>query len=648
MPDDLDAQRLLWALSAFITAGVIGFFSAPIASLVSPSWLAAVLAILLVPLASWAALRGLVEIGLRWLWPGRISRHIPRFLAGAEGPKGPWFWQGTVGERIAWFEYRRLIEPVLPTVRDEIRGLLRAVKGGSTVLENSLRQKVERWKRDDFLGAPSDGPITFPDPIHSSITLGADFDTILRHPLLQRLNEIRQLAFAFPAYPGGSHTRLSHSLGVAHLAGYAVSRVLDRGRIYTPSGETTLRLRREQQRHIINLATACGLVHDVAHPALGHTLDKFFGAAFDEGDLIADKKLLPGLLGRLKGPLELIDGVRLQDVERVLLKSDRNPLPGWYQFISYLVASELDVDRLDYLQRDAHATGQQEGLLNIERIVGAIRPFKVKGSVNLAFDVGVLHHIEQFIYARDAMYLRCYEERSKVVSEHLVRRALNELVLTHPELNDQLEDFALLSDGQLIELIMESDSENARATFVAVFRSEASCYAEVDSALLLLTELQGSLATLRNEFDFSEGRLQEIVVESELEIANEAGVDPAHVVITLPDPRLADEKQPGEGIRLVEPVGAGYRMWPLFDEKTDDCRSEFLRRHKVVPIEKLRTADDMDQVREIEASAKGVSMLSLLREARNKVRLYLHKQSWHHKDEVVTAFRKLGVINKKS
>jgi HD superfamily phosphohydrolase len=458
------------------------------------------------------------------------------------------------------------------------------------------------------------------------------------------MNEVRQLAFAFPSFPGGTHTRLAHSLGVAHLAGMTTRRVLERGSVYSRNGDAPHRLSVEEQRRLINLATAAGLVHDVGHTPLGHSLDRFFGRKHKVGNAIADKKFLPELIARLKEPLEAVEGVRVQDVVTVLSKG-AHELHGWHQFISSLLDSDLDVDRLDYLQRDAHFTGQQEGLLSFEKIIDAVRPFDLDERIYLAFDEEAINDIDQFVYARDAMYLRCYEYRTKIVSEWLTQHAINELFQQHAGLDGVINEFALLSDGQLLDLIMESGQVHVIETISRVFRSEACAYAEVFAVGFRKRHLRARLATLQEDFTVSEETLLDKVAGLETEVAATAGISRDDIVITLPDLRLAaDEREPGLDIWIMtRRAGGGHEIVPMLDEEDEASPSDLLRRRKYVPLERVLSADDLQQLKQ-QARAEGFSLLRLLRDARYKIHVFLHRRSMDKKDAVVDAFRACGVI----
>src|SRR5207249_2924442 len=117
-------------------------------------------------------------------------------------------------------------------------------------------------------------------------------------------------------------------------------------------------------------------------------------------------------------PVILAAGINPKDVTS-LFSADRTDLAPWMHFIADLIDSPLDVDRMDYLARDAHMTGLSAGALNMQALLERIVPFQeVEGEstrIELAFDRSAIPYIEQFLYARDVMYLSCYEKPKKII-----------------------------------------------------------------------------------------------------------------------------------------------------------------------------------------------------------------------------------------
>jgi HD superfamily phosphohydrolase len=170
------------------------------------------------------------------------------------------------------------------------------------------------------------------DPVYGFISVPGDiiFD-IIEHPFFQRLRNIRQLGLTNFVYPGATHTRFQHALGALHLMGSAIETLRAKGVNITPEeGEATL------------LAI---LLHDAGHGPFSHALENSIisGISHEEISLLLMKKLNEAYKGRLTLAMDIFTG-----------KYKR-------KFLHELIAGQVDMDRLDYLNRDSFFTGVIEG-----------------------------------------------------------------------------------------------------------------------------------------------------------------------------------------------------------------------------------------------------------------------------------------------
>lgn len=645
-----DEAKYLWTVVGGTVAAVSAVVTAQLLDSrgVGPAVVAGVAAFAVGAPAVWVFARGVAEVLIRRLKPSLIVQHLPALAAGTADSdvRGSWWLEATTSGRAAAADYDRYYSRAFPGVVEQLRVLKRASTIERDGLGDELAHMAARWIAAGAApAAPKETRMT--DPIHTWIRLGPEFKPLLKHPLVQRLHEVRQLAFAFPAFPGGTHTRFAHSLGAAHLANTAMRRTLEAHVVYTAEGVRSHGLSGDQVESLINTATVAALLHDIGHPPLGHALDRFFGKQFEEGNAVADKKFLPDLLPGLKAEIEAVPGVRLDVVLRILTAKKPFDLSGWEAFIAALVASDLDVDRLDYLQRDAHFTGQQEGLLGIEKLIGAIRPFQnAEDQVLLCYDEAAVHDIEQFVYARDAMYLRCYEHPVKVVSEALAVRALLQLLQSHDELRGAITDVALLTDAQLQELVSRSSSDTAKRLFDRLFTSSAADYVQVAECVFRVPMLtaRSPMVVLHELFITNWPTLLDQVTEIERRIASGAGVDLDDVVLLLPDTRLADDRKPALDLYILTQTAGGFAGIPLLDADRDESISEMLRRRKFVPLDEvLDAAEDPERIRALEG--QGFSLLSVLREARFKLRLMVRPEALDRREALRDQFVALGARN---
>ncbi len=229
------------------------------------------------------------------------------------------------------------------------------------------------------------------DPIYGFITV--PHPTVLRlidHPWFQRLRHIKQLGMSHLVYPGALHTRFHHALGAMHLMGQAID-VL-RGKGHTISADEALG------------ASIAILLHDIGHGPFSHTLEHSLVNGIGHEDLGA--QVMDALNGEMDGALDL--GIRIF--------RDQHPQRALHQ----LVSSQLDVDRMDYLNRDSFYTGVSEGVIGGDRII------KMLEIVNdrLLVEEKAIYSIEKFIVARRLMYWQVYLHKTVVAAEGMLQEAL--------------------------------------------------------------------------------------------------------------------------------------------------------------------------------------------------------------------------------
>jgi hypothetical protein len=232
------------------------------------------------------------------------------------------------------------------------------------------------------------------DSVHDHIEVGGVAEALIDTPAVQRLRRITQLGTVQLVYPSANHTRFEHSLGVYHLA----TRALDHLGV---EGLAAERVR------------AAALLHDVGHGPFSHNVEDVLyhhtGKYHDDVD----------------------DLVASGDVGRVLDDHDLDPetvagLVGGEGRYGQLVSGELDVDRMDYLVRDAHHTGVPYGTIDHERLVRELA--FVDGE--LVLREGNVQTAESLLLARALMNPTVYEHPVARISKAMLRRATERLLET--------------------------------------------------------------------------------------------------------------------------------------------------------------------------------------------------------------------------
>lgn len=201
----------------------------------------------------------------------------------------------------------------------------------------------------------------------------------------QRLRYVRQLGHAFLVYPGATHTRFEHALGAYHLARRALGILADRGELDSVPDE---------ESPVIRLAA---LLHDIGHFPFSHALEE---AGLPSHELLATRKFShPDLASALEriGIPDLTD--RLSDL---IAGQGHSPLRG-------LISGSLDLDKIEYLTRDARMTGVPYGSVDVDRLLHSLTVVQLDDGNRV---VGIrkkgISALESLLFARYQMYRNVY------------------------------------------------------------------------------------------------------------------------------------------------------------------------------------------------------------------------------------------------
>lgn len=228
------------------------------------------------------------------------------------------------------------------------------------------------------------------DPVLGFINLQSEtiFD-LLEHPVFQRLRRIKQLGMSFLVFPGANHTRFEHAIGAVHLMRQAIA---------------TLRLKgHEISDEEAEAVTIAILLHDIGHAPFSHVLENtLVNSSHEEISLL----LMKELNREFGGKLDLAIRIFTNGYEK--------------HFLHQLVASQLDMDRLDYLSRDSFFTGVVEGTVGVDRIIKMLNVHDDK----LVVDAKGIYSIEKFLISRRLMYWQVYLHKTVVAAEFLLINVL--------------------------------------------------------------------------------------------------------------------------------------------------------------------------------------------------------------------------------
>lgn len=229
--------------------------------------------------------------------------------------------------------------------------------------------------------------ILFNDPIYGFITVPDPFiHQIINHPYFLRLQRIRQLGLTSLVYPGALHTRFQHVMGAMHLTMMAVETLRSKG----------VEITAEEERGVL----AAVLLHDIGHGPYSHALENSLvhGISHEDISVLFLEKLNKEFKGELSVALKIFSDTYKK------------------KFLHQLVSSQLDMDRLDYLNRDSFFTGVSEGVISSERII------KMLAVMNdgLVVEAKGIYSIENFIIARRIMYWQVYLHKTVLSAEYLL------------------------------------------------------------------------------------------------------------------------------------------------------------------------------------------------------------------------------------
>ena len=213
---------------------------------------------------------------------------------------------------------------------------------------------------------------------------------IVRHPAFYRLSRIKQLGGANIGYPGAQHTRLQHSLGAFHLMGKAILSLQQKGHFIFDSEAEAVQ--------------AAILLHDIGHGPFSHVLEHtlIHGVSHEDISLMVMEQMNEEMRGQLG----------------LAIKIFKDEYPK--RFLHQLISSQLDMDRLDYLKRDAFFTGVNEANIGSSRIIDMLDMVDDQ----LVVDKKGIYSIENYLVSRRLMYWQVYLHKTSVAAEHVMINAL--------------------------------------------------------------------------------------------------------------------------------------------------------------------------------------------------------------------------------
>jgi uncharacterized protein len=231
------------------------------------------------------------------------------------------------------------------------------------------------------------------DPLWDNIRLDRPALLALDTAAVQRLRYVRQVGHAFLVYPGATHTRFEHALGAYHLTRRALASLEERGELERVPDHDCLAVR------------LAALLHDIGHYPFSHALEE---AGFPSHEQLGVAKLCQGELG---AQLVEIGGPGFAEALGALIRGvSPSALQG-------LISGSLDLDKIDYLSRDARMCGVPYGTVDVDRLLATLTLVETAPG---RYEVGVL---EKGVSALESLLFAKYQMYRNVYWHHAVRSA---------------------------------------------------------------------------------------------------------------------------------------------------------------------------------------------------------------------------------
>ncbi len=318
------------------------------------------------------------------------------------------------------------------------------------------------------------------DPIHGSIALSSAELKIIDSVAYQRLRAIKQLGFAELSFPGATHNRFLHSIGVCHLAGRIFDSALHNFKF--GSSESTTRL-----RQCLKLAA---LLHDIGHGPLSHTTEEVMPPVKELNipaykNRRSDIEIEPmdnsrqanhedytikfitdsSLSVIIRREFPQMDPIHVAClVDKSLLCPDDFFKEGGFDLrpiLSQIISSEMDVDRMDYLERDAYFCGTSYGKVELDWLLANTTHHLVDDQVYLSLQRRALYTFDDFLLARHHMHLMVYFHHKSIIYEELLYRYLTSKDC-HYKIPSQIEEYIHCTDYGFYQHLTQVDNLWAR------------------------------------------------------------------------------------------------------------------------------------------------------------------------------------------
>ena len=331
------------------------------------------------------------------------------------------------------------------------------------------------------------------DPLWDNIRLDGPAMALLDTPAVQRLRYVRQLGHAFLVYPGATHSRFEHALGAYHLTRRAIAILGERGELGGVSDADLV---------VVPLAA---LLHDIGHYPFSHALEE---AGFESHERLGAARLMEEPLA---GVLEAQGIPDLAERIAALIRGKSlSPLQG-------LISGTLDLDKIDYLSRDARSCGVPYGAVDVDRLLASLTIVEGAGASR---EIGIhekgMSALESLLFAKYQMYRNVYWHHAVRSATCMFKRAVRQAVRDNVVGIEQLQE---LTDDAFMQVLIAS----GRSPLAEAIRARILYKRALD---LPADRIPGTATWIVDDPELTER------VENQLAV--ECGLEPGMVLVDFP------------------------------------------------------------------------------------------------------------------
>jgi uncharacterized protein len=334
------------------------------------------------------------------------------------------------------------------------------------------------------------------DPLWNNVRVDATALRLVDTAVFQRLRYVRQLGWAYLVYPGATHSRFEHALGTYHLAGRTLALLAEKGELAkVPSDDA-------------RVVSVAALLHDVGHYPFSHALEEI-GAPHHED--VARPLITEGEVASV-----LASEISADAAERVLALirgKSSSPLQG-------LVSGSLDLDKIEYLKRDALMCGVPYGEIDVDRLLHSltlVTDGTTRREVVAVTEKG-LAALESLLFAKYQMYRNVYWHHAVRSATCMYKRLVDDAIACHAL---DVRSLATFSDEQLLHHL----EERASSPLLAALRHRR----------LYKRAFECPSAELANDAGEWIASDRALAVEVEDALAREVGLAPGELLLDYPE-----------------------------------------------------------------------------------------------------------------